>query len=212
MVRRFFSKEYMNEQLYALYVYELPYNTDISTNLYRRLWVYNRNGRIISQSLCSSLVEDLSTSCAKFRGRDDSFKPGDIVEVYGRDKSLVSTGVVVQSPRTIEQCWEVREIVEKACLKEGVGADYTDDNYWLYADEDSYAVVVGDDKIHHLVFPHATDVLPLSQPIPPSVQNQYDRNYRVFMQDHHQEINRNKITEQTVRTRITECKDLINLL
>ncbi len=32
MLRRFIGKEYMNQQLYALYVYELPYNADISDN------------------------------------------------------------------------------------------------------------------------------------------------------------------------------------
>ena len=32
MLRRFVGKEYMNQQLYALYVYELPYNADISDN------------------------------------------------------------------------------------------------------------------------------------------------------------------------------------
>ncbi len=32
MLRRFIGKEYMNQLLYALYVYELPYNADISDN------------------------------------------------------------------------------------------------------------------------------------------------------------------------------------
>lgn len=38
MLPRFIHKEYLNEQLYALYIYELPINCDISCDQYQRLW------------------------------------------------------------------------------------------------------------------------------------------------------------------------------
>lgn len=212
MLRRFVGKEYMNQQLYALYVYELPYNAEISCNQYRRLWVYDRHGRLVSQSVCSTLIEDLSTPFAKFRGRDDAFSPGDVVEVYDRDKGTVTLGVVARSPRTIGQCWEVRKIVEKVCIREGVGVEHTDDNYWLYADEDCYCVVTGADFKHQHSFPRATDVLPLSSPLPPYMRDQYDKYFHLSMKYHQQEINATEITEQTVSNHHSELNDLLNLL
>jgi len=212
MIRRFVSNECMNQQLYALYVYELPYNADISDNLYRRLWVYDRHGQLVSQSVCSTLIEDLNTPFAKFRGRDGAFSPGDVVEVYDRDKGSVTIGVVVRSPRTIEQCWEVRKIVEKVCIKEGVGAEHADGNYWLYADEDCYCVVTGADFKHQHYFPRATDVLPLSSPLLPHVRDQYDTYFHLAMKYHQQGINATEITEQTVSNRHSELNDLLNLL
>lgn len=212
MIRRFVSREYMNQQLYALYVYELPYNADISNNLYRRVWVYDRHGQLVSQSVCSTLIEDLNTPFAKFRGRDEAFKPRDVVEVYDRDKGLVTIGVVVRSPRTTEQCWEVRKIIEKVCIKEGVGAEHTDDNYWLYGDEDCYCVVTGPDFKHQHSFPRATDVLPLSTPLPLHVREQYDTYFHLAMKYHQQEINVREITEQTVSNHLSELNDLLNLL
>ena len=212
MLRRFVGKEYMNQLLYALYVYELPYNADISDNQYRRLWVYDRHGRLVSQSACSTVIEDLNTPFAKFIGRDDAFSPGDVVEVHDRDNGMVTIGVVVRSPRTIEQCWEVRKIVEKVCIRKGVGAERTDDNYWLYADEDCYCVVTGSDFKHQHSFPRATDVLPLSSPLPAHVRARYDTYFQLAMKYHQQEINATEITEQTVSNRHSELNDLLNLL
>lgn len=212
MIRRFVSREYMNQQLYSLCVYELPYNADISDNLYRRLWVYDRHGQLVSQSVCSTLIEDLNTPFAKFRGRDEAFKPRDVVEVYDQDSGMVTIGVVVRSPRTIEQCWDVREIVEKVCVRECVGAEHTDDNYWLYADEDCYGVVTGPDFKRQHSFPRATDVLPLSSPLSPHLRDQYDIYFLLAMKYHQQEINVREITEQTVSNHLSELNDLLNLL
>lgn len=212
MIRRFVGKEYMNQRLYALYVYELPYNADISDNLYRRVWVYDRYGQLASQSCCSTLIEDLNAPFAKFRGRDEALTPGDVVEVYDRDKNTVTIGVVVRSPRKIEQCWEVRRIVEKVCIKEGVGAELTDENYWLYADEDCYCVVTGEDFEHQHSFPRATDVLPLSSPLPSLVRDQYDTYFHLAMNYHQHEINAVVINEQTVSNRHSGLDALVELL
>ena len=212
MLRRFVGKEYMNQQLYAIYVYELPHNTDISDNLYRRLWVYDRHGRLVSQSACSTMIEDLNTPFAKFRGRDDAFSTGDVVEVYNRDKGTVIIGVVARSPRAIEQCWEVHKIVEKVCIKEGVGAEHTDDNYWLYADDDCYCVVTGTDFKRQHFFPSATDVFPLSCPLPPHLRDQYETSLRLVMKYHQQEISATEITERTISNRLSEINELLDLL
>lgn len=179
---------------------------------YRRLWVYNRHGQLVSQSVCSTVIEDLNTPFAKFRGRDDAFSPGDVVEVYDRDKDTVTVGVVVRSPRTIEQCWEVRKIVEKVCVNEGVGAEHTDDNYWLYANEDCYCVVTGSYFKHQHSFPRATDVLPLLSTLPHHVREQYNTYWHLAMKYHQQKINAAEITEQTVSNRNSELNDLLNLL
>ena len=164
---RFVTSESMNSQLYAIYLYELPYNTDISNDLYNRLWVYDRNGKIVSQSCCSYLLEDLdlNNSCAKFRGRDkDSikFKRGDIAEVYNRESKEVIQAVVLSLPPTIEQCWEYRQLVEQECIKEGLSADDTDSNYWFYALDDRFEVM---DISGNVIKPLTTDVFPTSLPV-----------------------------------------------
>ena len=40
MMERFVGKEMFYKDLFALYVYELPFNKDIENNLFQRLWVY----------------------------------------------------------------------------------------------------------------------------------------------------------------------------
>lgn len=174
MIPQFIHHERYNEQLYALYIYQLPVNTDVSDNLYQRLWVYDRNGNLIAQSMCTTLMEELDTSSAKFRGRDSEsihFKPGDVVEIYDRENDRVRLGVVIKHPPTIEQCWEMRKEVEKACIAEGIGAGKTDDNYWLYASDDCYCVVYGPDC--ELSYPQTTDVFPIMYPISDKLRHHF---------------------------------------
>lgn len=164
-IRRFITLLSMNRQLYALYLYELPYNVDISNDLYIRLWVYDRTGKIVSQSCCSNLIEDMDAPYAKFRGRDkDSikFKRGDIVEVYNRESKEVIQAVVLSLPPTIEQCWKYRQLVERECIKEGLSADDTDSNYWFYALDDCFEVM---DISGNIIKPLTTDVFPTSLPV-----------------------------------------------
>ena len=188
-IRRFVTLESMNEQLYAIYLYELPYNADISYDLYSRLWVYGRDGKIVSQSYCSNLLEDLdlNNSCAKFRGRDkDSikFKRGDIVEVYNRESKEVIQAVILSLPPTIEQCWKYRQLVEQECIKEGLSADDTDSNYWFYAIDDRFEVM---EISGNVIKPLTTDVFPTSLPV-------YD-SFRTSLKA--QFVSKSEILEQT---------------
>lgn len=186
-IRRFVTLESMKRQLYAIYLYELPYNTDISNDLYSRLWVYDRDGKIVSQSCCSNLIEDLDNSCAKFRGRDKesiSFKRGDIVEVYHRESKEVIQAVVLSLPPTVEQCWEYRQLVEQECIKEGLSADDTDSNYWFYAIDDRFEVM---DISGNLIKPLTTDVFPTSLPV-------YD-SFRTYLNARF--VSKSEILEQT---------------
>ena len=144
MLKRFVTKEMFNKNLYAVYVFELPFNKDIENDLYRKLWVYDKLGNLISQSVCSALVEDLDSHHAKFRGRSSeqiAFEPGDIVEIYNHKKEKVELAIVVESPLTIEQCWLIRESIKQECIKDGLLADKVDENYYLYDSDDNYIVV-----------------------------------------------------------------------
>lgn len=147
MLNRFITKEIFNKNLYAVYVYELPFNKNIENDLYRKLWVYDKLGNLISQSVCSALVEDLDSHHAKFRGRlseQIAFEPGDIVEIYNHKKEKVELAIVVESPLTIEQCWLIRESIKQECIKEGLLADKVDENYYLYDSDDNYLVLTID--------------------------------------------------------------------
>ncbi len=212
MISQFIHHERYNEQLYALYVYQLPENCDVSRDQHQRLWVYDRKGNLNSQSMCSALIEELNHRSAKFRGHDSSaiqFKPGDIVEVYDREKAQVRMGVVVKQPPTIEQCWEMRKEVEKACITEGVGVENTDDNYWLYATDDCYCVVFGSDS--ELSYPRSTDVFTPMYPISNRHIRYFDTCHQLALAKHPKFITRNKITEETTIERFQEIRRLIDL-
>lgn len=187
MLPRFIHKEYLNEQLYALYIYELPINCDISCDQYQRLWVYDRTGNLNAQSVCAAMIKELDHTSARFRGRyaeSIRFKPGDIVEVYDRDKKQVRLGVVVKQPPTIEQCWEMRKAVEKACIAESIGIENTDDNYWHYTLDDCYCVVYGPDS--RISYPHTTDVLPLMYPVSDALRQHFAECYHLAINNRKQ--------------------------
>lgn len=65
---------------------------------------------------------------------------------------------------------------------------------------------------HQHSFPRATDVLPLSSPLPTHVREEYDAYFHIAMKYHKQEINATEITEQTVSNRHSELNDLLNRL
>lgn len=213
LLPRFIHKEYLNQQLYALYIYQLPVNKDVSNNLYQRLWVYNRNGNLNAQSMSTTLIEDLDTSAAKFRGRGaDSilFKPGDIVEVYDRDNSIVRLGVVVKQPPTIHQCWEMMKEVERACIAEGIGTENTDANYWLYAADDCYCIMFSSDSA--LSYPLTTDVFAPMYPVSDKLCYRFEEYFHQAIETHKSEILTNKITKDTSVERIQEIRHRIDLL
>ena len=59
---------------------------------------------------------------------------------------------------TVEQCWKERDFVEMSCIVDGLGADATDDNYWLYADSDCYEVINGLDYENNRLNPRTYDI------------------------------------------------------
>lgn len=173
MLKRFVTKEMFNKNLYAIYVFELPFNKDIENDLYRKLWVYDNTGQLISQSVCSALIEDLNISCSKFRCRSAeqiSYHPGDIVEIYNHKKEKIELAMVTESPLTIEQCWEVWKSIQQECLNEGLLDDIVDDNYYLNAADDSYSVVTID-GFQTAIWP--TDVFPLTTPVSDELRERF---------------------------------------
>ena len=164
------------KRLYAIYVYELPFYKNLNNKMYRRLWVYNNKGKLISQSVCSALLEDISCSCAKFRGRlpeQIAFKPGDIVEFFDHNLSKVYPGLIVESPLTIEQCWEIQEKIKQECIKDGLRAEDVYSNYYMYDTDDKYSVITLQ-GLQTSVNP--TDAFPSSESISDEVKKNFDIN------------------------------------
>lgn len=211
MLKRVVGKEMFNKDLFAIYVYELPFNKDVENNLYQRLWVYDNRGNLISQSVCSALVEDIDQSCAKFRGRLPRhiiFQPGDIVEIYDHDHKTVQPGIVGESPLTIEQCWKIRERIKEECIKEGIPAEDVDNNYYLYATDDSYLVA----RIGNQSTVRTTNVFPLSAPVPDEIRERLIAASR-FARKRLTDNNQNKrMSESTVLNRRQSFIDLLNSL
>lgn len=210
MIPQFIHHERYNEHLYALYVYQLPVNCDVSRNQYQRLWVYDRKGNVNAQSMCSAMIEELDHRSAKFRGQSSiQFKPGDAVEVYDREKAQVRLGVVVKQPPTIEQSWEMRKEVEKACIIEGVGVENTDNNYWLYTTDDCYCVIYGHDC--ELSYPRTTDVFAPMHQITDRLRQHFNECYHIVLNNYPDVVSDCKITEQSTIERIQEISRLIDL-
>ncbi|MCH5214354.1 MAG: hypothetical protein J1E97_04110 [Muribaculaceae bacterium] len=211
MLKRFVGKEMFNKDLFAIYVYELPFNKDVENNLYQRLWVYDNRGDLISQSVCSALVEDIDQSCAKFRGRSPRqifFQPGDIVEIYDHYNKTVQAGIVVESPLTIEQCWKIRERIKEECIKEGIPAEEVDYNYYLYITDDSYLVA----DIDNQTTVRTTNVFPVSVPVPDKIRERLITSSR-SAQKRLTDNNQNKrMSESTALKRLQSFINLLNSL
>ncbi len=198
-----------NKLLYAIYLYQLPLGKDISNDLYQRLWVYDRFGKLNGQSRCTAMIEDLDHPSAKFRGHDSEstcFKPSDIVEVYDRENEIVRLATIIEMPMTIEQCWEERRIVESCIILDGLDTKNTDDNYWLYADSDSYTAVNGPDIDKNRLFPRSYDILEVNYPISPEIRLRFNEYYRHASNA----INNEKAARQKAIDKM--MNDFINLL
>lgn len=210
LLQRFINRGYFNSQLYALYVYQLPIHKDVPFGLYQRLWVYDSLGNLNAQTMCTSLIEEIDHTSAKFRGYEAGsirFRPGDIVEVYDRDKNQVSLGVVVKQPPTIEQCWEMHKEVEKACIIEGVGIEYADDNYWLYACDDCYTVVFENKEVKSV---QTWDVFMPMLPVSLSIVNRLSLIFENIKKDYEEKCSSARITDATTIERIGKLDESLS--
>ena len=72
-LKQIIGDEELIDTLYAVYIYQLPIGKDISNDLYQRLWVYDRLGNLNGLSHCTTILEDLNHSSAKFRGHRHCF-------------------------------------------------------------------------------------------------------------------------------------------
>ncbi len=183
-LKQIISDEELKDTLYAIYIYQLPMGKDISSDLYQRLWVYDRSGKLNGQSRCTAIIEDLDHTSAKFRGHEAEsirFNPGDIVEIYDRGHDMVRLATVIDRPMSIEQCWKEREFVVLSCLVEGLGTEATEDNYWLYAVSDCYEVINDTGYENNRLNPCSYDIFAPSLPISPEIRHRFDDYYRVVM-------------------------------
>ena len=133
-----------NTRIYAMYIYELPINKDVSNDQFQRVWSYDRFGCLISHSYATEVIDDIEHPSAKYRGREKEairFIPGDIVEVYDRKHEVIARGIVVKTPLSIEECWEKLEQVKKECVAEELLPESVSDNYWVSAIDDSYFLI-----------------------------------------------------------------------
>lgn len=214
-ISRIRRKLCLNGRLYAIYVYELPVNRDISNDVYKRLWVYNRFLHFNGQSRCSTLIEHFNTISSKFRGHIAEsilFEPRDIVEIYNRENNRVKLGIVVKTPPTIEDCWSMYKEVEKACIAEGENVENTDDFYSLGADSDCYCVVCGPDMDNGLYYPRTYDVFSPTFPVPNELRDRLTEYYCVAIRDYYDKIFAPEITEDSTIDLIREIRRRVDEL
>lgn len=207
-LKQIVEEEELKDKLYSVYIYQLPIGKDISNDLYQCLWAYDRLGNLNGLSHCTTILEDLNHSSAKFRGHEAysiRLKPGAIVEVYDRESGIVSLATVIKCPMTIEQCWKERDFVEMSCIVDGLGVEATDDNYWLYANSDCYEVINGPDYENNRLNPRTYDVFTPSHPVSPDIHQRFDEYFNLAMESM-EKINENR---QKAMDRIHRLIDLL---
>ena len=178
-MRQLITKQETNSPLYAVYIYELPTDKDISPEQFQRVWVYDRHGNLNGQSFATEIVDDINHPSAKFRGRESRsirFKPGDIVEVYNTEYHYCKHGIVVKCPPSIEECYELRKQAVNDCETEGISQVYADDNYSLYAVDDCYEILTNSG--YNMLNPRTWHVFPVSRPFPRRLREELQNHYK----------------------------------
>lgn len=175
-----------NTRIYAMYIYELPINKDVSSDQFQRVWSYDRFGSLVSHSYATEVIDDIEHPSAKYRGRDKEairFRPGDIVEVYNREHEVIARGIVVKTPLSIEECWEKLEQVRNECVAEGLPPESVSDNYWVYAIDDGYFLIFPD-QFPSSITTRSWDVFPVVYPIANSLREEIYKEYAEYVSNH----------------------------
>ncbi len=138
MKRPDFVRTDIRDTIYRFYLREYPmmqvlYRGDILSER-----VYDPNGELIDQTLCSSCFEDIHTPAGRYMGRRANqirFQPGEIVECFDGEDT-VRLGIVVGTPYDTERCQQIMQRILRdphfAHLEDksqGYILDFTDDTY-----------------------------------------------------------------------------------
>ncbi len=167
------------DDIYCFHVKEYPvdmfdwmgcYNYGVAWRL------YDRTGKLLDHSWCSSMERDFNTEFGKFRGRPDEsirFKAGDIVEVYDAREKCIKLAVATQSPINIDWCWGYR-----GRCREELSPGTPDDMElgWYYGldfSDDQAAVIDGPGYEYHQHIP-TFDIMPLSLPLSDKLRRRYE--------------------------------------
>ena len=172
-----------NTRIYAMFIYELPINKDVSSDQFQRIWSYDRFGSLVSHSYATEVIDDIEHPSAKYRGRDKEairFKPGDIVEVCNREHEVITRGIVVKTPLTIEECWKKLEQVRNECVTEGLPPESVSDNYCVSAIDDSYFLITHP-RFTSSMTTRSWDVFPVVYPIANSLREEIYKEYAEYI-------------------------------
>lgn len=172
-------KQSAEEDIYCFHVKEYPVDVCDTMGCYNYgiTWrLYDRTGKLMDHTWCSSMERDFDTEFGKFRGRpDDSirFKAGDIVEVYDTREKCIKLAVATQSPINIDWCWDYRE----RCREE-LNPNRPDDSElgWYYGldfSDDQTAVIDGPGYEYHQHI-QTLDIMPLRFPLSPKLRIRYE--------------------------------------
>ena len=157
--------------LYCFIIEACPYNRDVTNRAYRR-WVYDDEGVLISETLCSEFEDPKTREKDEyFPGRRPDqcrFKPGDIVEYVFND--TVTLGIVMECPPTPEDVADKGSRCSRYNKPFEGKAEY---------EEDAYSILSGKIDLHKYSqyyetheFSYTTTVMPTSLPVPPEMKQQ----------------------------------------
>lgn len=185
------------EMVYCFEVDELPFGENVMGD-YVSSRVYDANGSLLDQSLCSTFFNEERDDYRHFRGRDQSrFKKGDIVEVHYGDS--VELAIVVGMPATVDWCYRyglrVVESMRRRCPEMGEEEltrlsfskwymlDDTDDSYTVINQPaEAYIDGHGNEVLH---WPHdhvgSLRVFTPRFPIPEKIERELKTYYQQYM-------------------------------
>lgn len=188
-----------DEMVYCFEVDELPFGENVMGD-YVSSRLYDANGKLLDQSLCSTFFNDERDDYRHFRGRTTEqlrFAKGDIVEVMYGDS--VELAIVVGVPASIDWCYRyglrVVESMRKRCpemseeeltrlsFSKWYMLDTTDDSYTvIYEPTRSFANKDGKQELH---WPHShVSSLQLFKPrfrIPGNILLQMKEHYEQYI-------------------------------
>ncbi len=180
---------------YCYYLHEYPCSQIINVSDFVTCRVYDADGQLIEQTLCSYSCY-IDTDCNKFFGRAEEklrFKKGDIVEVLHKDE--VNLAIIVSFPASPERAWRfhcgMKEEYRTFLLKKHIEQGGTEENFifddnqrqfFMDYSDDSYTVIDGpsydsDEHVEaiHIFAPHFT--------IPTKMRQRFERYYNEYLKE-----------------------------
>jgi hypothetical protein len=149
-------------KIYGAYNYQLPLGENILCREAGKIWAYDDNGELVSESFSEVPSDGNNLGC--FRGRPANaitFHRGDLVEIIDSERAVL--GIIIHEPPTISETWEIYQRAWHSYAGMGVTEGRAELMHVLDESDDAYCVlaVTDADYQHHSVVGVSKPHLPI---------------------------------------------------